>query len=347
MKPPIKQNMGMAICILALCAFASFAQAASFDCAKAQTKVEHLICDNPKISELDSKLGQDYQDVLSKANDEQKQRVLTEQKHWLKFTRNVCSDETCFKHAYWSRQAELETFFAPHSPLYKHESDKAEAIKQILEAERFFESKYSPNSLECRQIIDDLKQMKRIRFVDPFVQVQSYEDPELDSWKQQCISKQPLHFSYVCPPKLYPGNIEQISSECSAGYGLPPFKLFKLPPLMPLEKTHYIFYSDDDYGPTNQAWNKPYPGGGSSAGFDKLIMTGCKHQGSFTRSRGGARNGGNYNSVIVYNNQYYLLNLFKEYGSHRLSVESVIREKPYSICSWTSVNPNTSNQGNK
>lgn len=52
------------------------AQAASFDCAKAGSKVEHLICDNPKISELDSRLGQDYQDVLGKANEEQKQRVI-------------------------------------------------------------------------------------------------------------------------------------------------------------------------------------------------------------------------------------------------------------------------------
>jgi uncharacterized protein len=33
------------------------AQAASFDCAKAQSKVEHLICDNPEISKLDEELN--------------------------------------------------------------------------------------------------------------------------------------------------------------------------------------------------------------------------------------------------------------------------------------------------
>ena len=84
------------------------AQAASFDCSKAQTKVEHLICDNPEISKLDGKLGQDYQDVLSKANDEQKQRVIAEQKHWLKFTRNVCEKDTCLKHAWAVASIQLQ-----------------------------------------------------------------------------------------------------------------------------------------------------------------------------------------------------------------------------------------------
>src|SRR5450631_543381 len=91
-------------------------QAASFDCAKAQTKVEHFICDNPSISKIDDDLSKAYQGVISKANDEDKQRAITEQKHWLKFTRSVCINEPCLKHAYWSRIAELETFFSPLSP---------------------------------------------------------------------------------------------------------------------------------------------------------------------------------------------------------------------------------------
>jgi uncharacterized protein len=36
------------------------AQAASFDCSKAQSKIENLICDNPEISKLDNELNTLY-----------------------------------------------------------------------------------------------------------------------------------------------------------------------------------------------------------------------------------------------------------------------------------------------
>lgn len=325
------------------------AQAASFDCGKAASKVEKLVCDNPVISKLDGELGKTYQDDLHKANEEQKQRLITEQKHWLKYTRNACSNETCFKHAYWSRLAELETFFEPHSPLYKKESDKAEDIKKILAAYQF-EGSPSTGAF-CRQILDDLRQMKDVDFVDPIVQVQSYEDPALDPWKRQYKGKEPLHFSYQCDARFYrlykkdmPMYRNELSDVCDAGYGLPPFKLFELPPLQASGEKKYVFYSDDDYGPMNKDKEKPHMGGGSQAGFYiyKLIFSGGKLEGG-PWTRGGARNGPNYNSVITYRGQYYLMNLYKEY-SYWLDIESVIR-KPISVCRWRS--PVLSNQGSK
>ena len=336
----IKRNMWLVAALLGCLIMALPVRAASFDCGKAETKVEKLVCDNPVISKLDDKLGKTYQNDLNKANDEERQRLITEQKHWLKYTRNVCSNEACFKHAYWSRLAELETFFEPHSPLYKKEAEKADAIKQVLATVPLYESTFS-NPPFCRQVFEDLKRMKDIYFVDPVVQVQSYEDPALDPLKLQCKGKEPLHFSYTCDPKLYPGDIEQIGAECSAGYGLPPFKLFELSLLQASGEKRYVFYSDDDYGPMNEDWSPPHPGGGYAAGFDKLILPGCKHQGSSTRAHGGARNGSNYNSVIKYNNQYYLLNLFKEYISYRLSIE-LVTQSSNSACRWTSVKTNTS-----
>lgn len=71
--------------------------AASFDCAKANTKVEHIICDNPEISKLDEALAQSYKDVLqnaSKAN-----AIKQAQKQWLK-QRNGCGDADCVRRAY-------------------------------------------------------------------------------------------------------------------------------------------------------------------------------------------------------------------------------------------------------
>lgn len=329
------------LAVLPLClVMALSAQAASFDCAKASTTIEKLICDNFTISKLDDELGKVYQGDLLKANGEQKQRLITEQKHWLKYTRNVCTDEPCFKHAYWSRLAELATFFDPHSPLYKKEADKAEAIKEVL-ATNQFEASQGTAAL-CRQMFDDLKQMNSVEFVDPIVQAQSYEDPAFDPWKRQCKGKkEPLHFTYTCDGHTatqyeddMPVWAKELSANCGAEYGLPPFKLFELPTIDPSQKKHYVFYSDDDYGPMNQEWKKPHAGGGFAAGFYTFILPECQFQGGLY-ARGGARNGPNYNSVIRYRGQYYLLTLQNEYdpGWTSLNIESV-DQKNIAVCNW-------------
>jgi uncharacterized protein len=71
--------------LLAFC-LAPGVQAASFDCGKATTKVEKMICADPKISALDDALARAYQNMMNKASIDQKKRVLAEQSHWLKFT---------------------------------------------------------------------------------------------------------------------------------------------------------------------------------------------------------------------------------------------------------------------
>lgn len=328
--------------------------AASFECAKAQSKVEHFVCDNPKLSELDSKLGQVYQEVLSKANDEQKQRVITEQKHWLKYTRNICEKEICLKHAYWSRQAALETWFEPRSPLYKHESDKAEAIKQILETAPLYYSSGTINEINqfCGQMFDDLKQMKDIRLVDPVVQVQSYEDPALDPWKKQCQSAPPFNVSYECERNIVAADADDIVDACRTGYGLPPFKLYELPPAGASGEKRHIFYNDDAYGPMNRDWRKPALGGGF-AGFRQIHISKCLNMAgnvwehrqtevsswvktSVSADAGkGGRNGKNYNSIFEYKNQYYFLVLHEIRSNYWFEIKSL--ELGKTGCRWSPV----------
>ena len=180
--PNINVMKKMWIFVVSVVLLISTADAANFECSMATTETEKIICDDPTVSELDDALGRAYQVVMSKASEEDKQRVLAEQRHWLKHTRNACSDLTCFKHAYWSRQAELETFFEPRSPVYTHESEKDESIKHLLATKQF--EKLQSTKDFCSQIFEDLKQMNGIEFVDPIVQVQSYEDPALDPWKR-------------------------------------------------------------------------------------------------------------------------------------------------------------------
>jgi len=76
-------------------------QAASFDCAKASTKVEKMICDDAQLSQQDNELSREYIQVLAR-NEDQKE-VIQNQKLWLKEVRNSCFDAACLKMVYAER----------------------------------------------------------------------------------------------------------------------------------------------------------------------------------------------------------------------------------------------------
>lgn len=74
---------------------ASHVHAASFDCTKARSQVEHLVCDMPALSQLDETLAATYKVAL--ANDPAaRQRQLA----WLRETRDRCNDAPCLAAAY-------------------------------------------------------------------------------------------------------------------------------------------------------------------------------------------------------------------------------------------------------
>lgn len=79
---------------------------ASFDCAKAKTKIDKLICSDAKLSEADDKLTALYNEVLAKTpvSEDAKQQQL----EWLKQSRNICKDTGCLEQAYASRISDLQ-----------------------------------------------------------------------------------------------------------------------------------------------------------------------------------------------------------------------------------------------
>lgn len=89
-------------------AVAAQAHAASFDCQKAVTPVEHAICDNPELSGLDDEMAENYQLALRKGN---ASTVKAGQRAWLK-ERNACGDDRsgmdeCIKDQYGYRLNDL------------------------------------------------------------------------------------------------------------------------------------------------------------------------------------------------------------------------------------------------
>lgn len=73
------------------------AHAASFDCKKATTKVEKLVCADAELSKLDEKLSAAYKTALQ--DQSQAEMIRQEQKSWLK-RRNACVDIACLKSSY-------------------------------------------------------------------------------------------------------------------------------------------------------------------------------------------------------------------------------------------------------
>lgn len=81
--------------------------APSFDCAKASSTSEKLICSDAELAGLDARLAEGYRRLLAMSDDPT--GLKQEQVGWLKTTRNACSTADCMKSAYQTRIDDLET----------------------------------------------------------------------------------------------------------------------------------------------------------------------------------------------------------------------------------------------
>lgn len=92
---------------LGLMGLASGAFAASFDCSKAKSEIEKLICKDTETSVLDEKLQQAYKAAQAATDASGKKALTDEQRHWITYTRDLCADEACLQQAYTARIAVL------------------------------------------------------------------------------------------------------------------------------------------------------------------------------------------------------------------------------------------------
>lgn len=90
--------------ILFVCALvASCAHATSFDCKKATTASEKLICADSNLSSLDDELQRGYQAAQEAVKPSIKQELVKEQRNWIKYVRDICSDSACLARVYRAR----------------------------------------------------------------------------------------------------------------------------------------------------------------------------------------------------------------------------------------------------
>jgi uncharacterized protein YecT (DUF1311 family) len=66
---------------------------ASFDCAKASSPIEHLICSTPDTGDADRRLAAAYSAARAKSSDPA--ALKADQRNWMKSERDACSDALC------------------------------------------------------------------------------------------------------------------------------------------------------------------------------------------------------------------------------------------------------------
>ena len=77
----------------------------SFSCAKASTFQERMIYDSSNLASLDRQMVALYKDALKDTTN--KASIRSEQKAWLKYSRNVCKSKECIARSYDMRIEEL------------------------------------------------------------------------------------------------------------------------------------------------------------------------------------------------------------------------------------------------
>ncbi len=86
------------------------AQPASFDCAKARSTIERMICNNAGLSDMDAQLGEAYKTAKERLSDSESKQLSSEQRDWLQNVRNRCSDGDCLLKAYETRLNAVDPF---------------------------------------------------------------------------------------------------------------------------------------------------------------------------------------------------------------------------------------------
>src|SRR6266704_678440 len=111
--------------------------AASFNCAKASTRSERLICSDKKLLELDEKMAGAYRKAYNAASDEK--QLKAEQIEWLK-ERDACETSECIGRKYESRIDVFDKIKPDFSWLKEYAGQTTNALAWDKRFSRFIKS---------------------------------------------------------------------------------------------------------------------------------------------------------------------------------------------------------------
>ena len=204
-----------------------------------------------------------------------------------------------------------------------NETVKVGPIMQILARKEF-----APNQPEkpfCAQFLKDFKTLNGMRFIEPKVVAQNYDEPALASFKARC-GKQPLNEIFACdgratadvkweanPAKRRQQNLEY----CSVFYGTRNFKIFQLDANNdPKDGEEIVVYFERTRGPANRPAETTITGDGGYYAYSAKscspiawVPTHDPYNYFFQRPVE------NHNGVISYRSKFYVFDLYALIGS--------------------------------
>lgn len=155
----ITRNTWLLLTAISALHFAVYAQGASFDCGKAGTKVEHLICNDPRLSKLDEELATNYKTAQQdKAHAKALQRG---QMQWLKEV-DHCKDAECVSWSYAARIVALQNMNASFLLTQKPTKQKVEQDCKAGFKGEYFLAK--GEDLVCVPFTQNLNQFRKLDF---------------------------------------------------------------------------------------------------------------------------------------------------------------------------------------
>lgn len=83
----------------------SAAPVPGFDCSRAATYVENMICSDTELARLDSAMSENYRRIIDSSG--QRADLVDSQRRWLRSNRNECQSFGCVRSAYEERLLEL------------------------------------------------------------------------------------------------------------------------------------------------------------------------------------------------------------------------------------------------
>lgn len=123
-----------AACLWTVCSPLAHAGQPSFDCRKASTRQEKLICASDDLSLLDHHLG-GYSAGVRARFPGSEACIRTEQRAWLRNVRNRCTTAACLRDAYLQRLGELDGVMPGASTVKTHDLPAVPTLIAVLTAD--------------------------------------------------------------------------------------------------------------------------------------------------------------------------------------------------------------------
>jgi uncharacterized protein YecT (DUF1311 family) len=155
---------------------------ASFDCKKAKSEVEKMICTDPEISKLDDQLTALYMSALASAsNEDDRGGIKRKQRNWLR-SRDTCRDRNCVQ-ARYEQQIRSVTVKVGNAPTAREEDRRRDPYAEFYSLARraSYRLVYSAAHI-CEAIRHSLLDNVRGKIPDIYSQVPWTADPSGSRW---------------------------------------------------------------------------------------------------------------------------------------------------------------------